>query len=121
MNERSAWFIAIVWGDRTISAADAFVGLGYLAGVLLVALLVMLGWQFLGLIRGGEWRRRRRENDSGHSIIRAQLAWRSMLVIVGAIVGLICLCSVQPSDEPAGPVLALATAVISAIAPDVAD
>lgn len=109
-----AWFIAIVWGDQTISAADAFVGLGYLAGVLLVALLAMLGWQLLGLIRGGEWRWRRRENDSEHSIIRAQMAWGSMLVIVGAVVGLICLCFVDPSEEVAGPVLALATAVISA-------
>jgi hypothetical protein len=60
--------------------------------------------------------RRPRQNrlDDEHSIIRAQLAWGSALVIVGAIVGLICLCLIHPGDGASGPVLALATAVISA-------
>jgi hypothetical protein len=110
------WFIASAKGDGTIDAGSAFAGLGYMGAALAVVLLTVLGARLLGMLNSyrpadrGPRRPARRPDD--RAIIHSQLAWGSGLVITGAIVGLICLCFVHPSDAVAGPVLALATAVI---------
>jgi hypothetical protein len=113
------WFIAAAGGNGELKIGNAFAGLGYLSGALLVATLVLaLGWL------ASAWRSRepgpprrrgpRRGGGDDRGIVRAQLAWGAGLVIVGAIVGLICLCFVHPGDTAQGPVLALATATIGA-------
>jgi hypothetical protein len=57
---------------------------------------------------------RRRTATDEHAIVRTQLVLGAGLVVVGAVVGLICLCFIHPSDAAASPILALATAVIGA-------
>src|SRR3954451_18757266 len=112
------WFVRAAKNDGTIAAGNAFVGLGYMAGALLIVLLAIVGLRLLAGASAAPRRRPplrtpppRRAADE-HAIIRMQLAWGSTLVIVGALVGLLCLCILHRGSN--GPVLALATAVISA-------
>jgi hypothetical protein len=113
------WFIATAKRDGDLAIGNAFAGLGYLSAALVVAVLVVgLGW-LANMWRStgtGQTptRRPRRSGGDDRGIVRAQLAWGAGLIIVGAVVGLICLCFVHPSDTIAGPSLALATATIGA-------
>jgi hypothetical protein len=112
------WFIASAKGDGTIEIGNAFAGLGYMGATLVVLLLAVLGWRLLGLLRAPQPRERRRGARKGgddRAIITNQLAWGSALILAGAILGIVCLCFIDPGDEAlGGPVLALATAVIGA-------
>jgi hypothetical protein len=112
------WFIASAKSNGTIDTGGAFAGLGYMGAAVAVVLLAVLGARLLGLLTsrraGGQGPRRPARPTDDRGIIRSQLAWGSGLVITGAIIGLVCLCFVHPSDLVEGPVLALATAVIGA-------
>lgn len=110
------WFVQTAKSDGTLAIGNAFAGLGYFAATLGVALLVLLIGLGVAALRsnGWHWSSRGRRPTDDRAIVRVQLAWGAILVIVGAIIGVICLCFIHPRDEVAGPVLALATAVIGA-------
>jgi hypothetical protein len=112
------WFIATATGSGSLKVGSAFAGLGYLAAVVgLAVAIVLLAWLLTGALqrrnRGPAPARRRSASDE-HAIVRTQLVLGAGLVLAGAVVGLICLCFIHPSDAVASPILALATAVIGA-------
>jgi len=111
------WFVATATASGDLRVSNAFAGLGYLAAVLgLAVLVVLVSWLFT-LVRArarGESPPRRRSRTDDHAIVRTQLVIGAALVALGAIIGLICLCFIHPDDTATSPILALATAVIGA-------
>jgi hypothetical protein len=106
------WFIVVAASNGTVDAGQAFVGLGYAAGVVLIVLLVLVGAQYLNRGLGSppppasgddEWAERK--------IIKAQLWVGAFLIAFGATLAVVFGVVLDDTDKVA---LAIGTAVIGA-------
>jgi hypothetical protein len=106
------WFVVVAASDGSIDAGQAFIGLGYAGGVVLIVLLVLVALQFLN---GGAVRRARADASASeaaeHLIIKTQIWVGAGLIGLGAILGVVFGVVLTDDDKVA---LAIGTAVIGA-------
>jgi hypothetical protein len=105
------WFVQVVNDNQQLSAGDAFLGLAYFAGVVLVVLLVWVTVRYLtGMSRAGR-SAKPTHLDQDRYLIVTQLRLGVLLIVFGAGIGIIFGLTF---DDKKGVALALGTAAIGA-------
>jgi hypothetical protein len=105
------WFLEVANDKKDLSAGDAFVGLGYFAGVVLVVLFVWMSVRYLtGVSRSGG-SASPTHLDQDRYIVVTQLRLGVLLIVFGAAVGIIFGLAF---DDNKGVALALGTAALGA-------
>ena len=104
------WFVEVVTDDRTLSARDAFVGLAYFAGVVLIVLVVWAAIRFLTGV-GGRRVPPGSPLDGDRYIVVTQMRYGVALIAFGATIGIIFGLAF-PDDK--GIALSLGTAALGA-------
>jgi hypothetical protein len=105
------WFVEVVTDDTELSARDAFVGLGYFAGVVLIVLVAWAAIRGWTGVAGGRRMRSGSELDADRYIIVTQLRYGAALIVFGAAIGIIF--GLAFTDDK-GVALALGTAAVGA-------
>jgi hypothetical protein len=106
------WFVVVAASNGSVDAGQAFIGLGYAGGVVLIVLLILVAVQFLN---GGRTPRATEgeyaSDAEEHTIIKTQIWVGAGLIGLGAILGVVFGVVLTDVDKIA---LAIGTAVIGA-------